>query len=155
MKIEKFDAAVEIAPPEPGDTGMFLDRAYKYLGDITSFPSYMQNVTRITEEKSSDETYHHWEILVDDAEFQWKQKTVHDAENRAIQFTMVDGDFEKLEGAWTVATDGSRHSLQLQMTYSIGLPVLEDVLGPVLKEKLQSNVYDMLNSIKERLEVDQ
>ena len=149
MRLEKFSAIVEIVPSDIKDVSAFLNRAYEYLKDITSFPTYMQNVTKITEEKIDNETYHSWEIIIEDAEFEWRQKTVCDAVTRTVKFYMVDGDFEKLEGAWIVADEGSRYSLQLQMIYSIGLPVIEDVLGPVLKEKLQSNSYEMLRNIKE------
>lgn len=39
------------------------------------------------------------------------------------------------------------------MSFSIGLPIIEDVLGPVLRDKLMTNTQTILASIKKRIEV--
>ncbi|MDY6905352.1 MAG: SRPBCC family protein [Thermodesulfobacteriota bacterium] len=152
MKLENYNATVEIVPPKTAEITDFLDRAFDYLKDFKSFQNYMENVTGITEEEKDSEIYHTWEVFVEGVDLQWKQKTVADADSRAVRFRLVDGDLEMLEGAWIVGNDESRYTIQLQADFCLGMPVIEEVLGPVLREKLEINSYTMLNSIKEKLE---
>lgn len=154
MNIQNFDISVDINPGNGTEKDQYLDKAYAYLKDMKSFPDYMENVKGIQEETDENDTLcHSWNIIIEDAEFQWKQRTVADEKKRHINFDLIEGDFEHMQGSWKVTEDNERCSLQLTMEYSIGLPIIEDVLGPVLSEKLKANTFTILNTIKDRLEV--
>ena len=114
---------------------------------------YMENVAQIVEEpEGKNNSIISWDCMVDDVEFSWKQRNTYDEGNHLIAFELIEGDFDVLEGAWQVLEDSGKVHLRLNIRYSIGLPVIEDVLGPILKEKLEENSISMLNSIKNRLE---
>lgn len=154
MKLEEFQLKVDIKPDNNENIDNFLNKAYVSLKDLKSFPEFMENVISVTEVPAENlSCYHNWDIMVDDAQFQWKQRTVNNQEKRTVDFEMVEGDFEFLKGTWKVVDEAGKYSLQFNMNYAIGLPIIEDVLGPVLRKKLETNIYTMLSTIKNRLEV--
>ncbi len=153
MKTEEIVACVEVKSKGDKDIQSFLSEAYCCLKDMKSFPNYMENVIRIViEESDTDSSIITWDCMIEDAEFSWKQRTFYDEVNRTIKFELIEGDFDALEGAWQVVEDTRKFYLRLTLKYSIGLPVIEDVLGPIVKKKLKENSLSMLNSIKEKLE---
>ena len=153
MRIETVATRVEIKTPENRDTDGFLSLAYDFLKDMEAFPNYMENVlqVRITP-KSENQSIVEWETRVEEAEFKWKQVNSYNESNRSIQFELIEGDFDLLEGEWKVIEGSQKIFLSLELRYAIGLPVIEDVLGPILNEKMESNSLSMLRSIKNRLE---
>lgn len=153
MRIEHFSINVGINPAPNVPREAFLDQAFSFLKDLTAFSDYMENVLDIAEEQDNrGHFYHTWQVIIEEAEFQWTQQTTVDRENRQILFDLVDGDFEYMKGAWKVTDHPERCGLELTLAFSIGLPIIEDVLGPVLKEKLRMNTQAILNSIKHRIE---
>lgn len=152
MKIEKIETTVRIEPPDGIPPESYLDDAYSCLKDMESYPSYMADVLSVKSKPLTANTSHvEWEAKVEDARFSWKQINTNDHENRTVQFEMTEGDFELLDGQWQVAANESLYYLRLNLRYAIGLPVIEEVLGPVLKKKMQTNSLSMLSSIKRRI----
>lgn len=152
MKIEKVETVVKLDPPDGIRTESYLDEAYSCLKEMESYPSYMADVLRISVKPLTPNTSHvEWEAKVEDARFNWTQINTYDHENRSIQFEMTEGDFELLDGLWQIVAKEDRYHLQLNLRYAIGLPVIEEVLGPVLKKKMQANSLSMLSSIKDRI----
>jgi ribosome-associated toxin RatA of RatAB toxin-antitoxin module len=152
MKIEKIETAVRIELPDGIPPESYLDEAYSCLKDMESYPSYMADVLCVKSKPLTANTTHvEWEAMVEDAKFNWKQINTNDHENRTIHFEMTEGDFELLDGQWQVAANENLYSLRLNLRYAIGLPIIEEVLGPVLKRKMQTNSISMLSSIKKRI----
>ena len=153
MRIETVLTKVEITPSENNDAAGLMNQAYTYLRDMEAFPNYMENVQQVTlTPKSGNQSIVEWETMVEEAEFNWTQVNSYDESKRTIQFKLIEGDFDLLEGEWKVMEDSHKYFLSLELRYAIGLPVIEDVLGPILNEKMQSNSLSMLRSIKTRLE---
>lgn len=147
-----METCVEINLPENSDMIKQKSDAYIILSDMTSFPNYMPNVLGVDEKKITETTsIVNWQCKIDNAPFSWTQENTYDRSNFAINFCLVEGDFDALNGTWKVEDDDKKLILKLQLDYSIGMPVIEDILGPILREKLKSNSLEMLNFIKDRL----
>lgn len=83
-----------------------LTYIFGYLKDLTSFPDYMENVNSVVEHSDGDNSYvHEWEVVIEEAEFQWKQRSTVDRENRQVLFDLLEGDFDDMKGAWKVVDD--------------------------------------------------
>jgi len=153
MRIDKFKTTVEVIPVGSREIKDHSLNAYALLKDMPSFPKYMENVLSVVKKTGDEgEDFFSWECLIDDVEFKWTQKNIYNEDDRLIKYQMIEGDFEVFEGVWQVITHNNKLNLEFYLKYSIGLPVIEDVLGPVLKEKLEENSLKMLNSIKAELE---
>ncbi len=152
MQIEQIITTVELKQPVGKETGPYLDEAFLCLKDMESYPSFMEDVLRVKlKPLSANQSFVEWETKVEDAHFNWKQINTYDHEKREIRFEMVEGDFEKLEGKWKVGAENKKFLLSLDLRYAIGLPVIEEVLGPILNEKMQANSLSMLTSIKNKI----
>ena len=153
MTIENIETRVEIFPISTSHKEKFLNRAYDHLCDMESYSDYMEDVINVeVKPHSANESLVNWETKVEDAEFSWKQINHYDKKSRSVSFKLVEGDFDMLEGEWQIMEDMSKYFLRLKLQYNIGLPVIEDVLGPILKEKMKTNSLNMLTSLKTRLE---
>ncbi len=153
MTVEQLTCKVNIKTSSASDIEGIMDQSYNLLKDMESFPDYMENVVNVSEKiVSKKSSTMEWDCVIDDAEFNWVQKTDYDTSNHLINFELIEGDFETLEGFWKISKGEDIIFLQLTLKYAMGLPVIEDVLGPILKQKLEKNSYSMLNSIKNKIE---
>lgn len=155
MTVENVNTRVEIFPDHPSETNAFLDRAYEYLSDMKSYSEHMSDVIDVQVERTSaDEGTAFWNTKIENAEFNWTQQNVYDAENRTVRFKLLDGDFSMMTGEWKIDEDDNHFFLCLDLEYEVGLPVIEDILGPILKKKMQTNALNMLKNLKTWIEGD-
>jgi ribosome-associated toxin RatA of RatAB toxin-antitoxin module len=128
--------------------------AYSILCDMSSFPEYMPNVLSVTERSLSEtKSLVEWRCSIDGAPFAWTQENTYDRDHHAVHFSLLEGEFDELHGSWLIEDAGDALALKLRLQYALELPVIEDVLGPILKEKLHSNSTQMLNHVRERMVV--
>lgn len=152
MALHSLEACVVVKLDGASDVDRMKSIAYSLLSDMPSFPQYMPNVLEVVEKRlSPNRGIVEWRCAIDGAPFAWTQENTYDASGHAVHYRLVAGDFDSLEGSWRVEQTVEGLALKLQLTYALDLPVIEDVLGPVLREKLHSNSHQMLSHIKERL----
>jgi ribosome-associated toxin RatA of RatAB toxin-antitoxin module len=152
MARHSLETRVDVELGENVDVDGIRSAAYSLLSDMESFPQYMPNVLEVVEKKlPNGKSLVEWRCAIEGAPFVWTQENTYDSENHAIHYRLVAGDFDALEGSWKVEPAPKGLSLKLALRYALDLPVIEDVLGPVLREKLQSNSRQMLTHIKDRL----
>jgi ribosome-associated toxin RatA of RatAB toxin-antitoxin module len=152
MAMHSLEACVHVEVGGTSDVVQMKSAAYSILCDMTSFPKYMPNVLEVTEKTlSSNTSLVEWRCTIEGAPFVWTQENTYDADNYTVRYRLVAGDFDSLEGCWKIEQSREGLALKLVVSYALDLPVIEDVLGPVLREKLQSNSLQMLSHIKERL----
>jgi coenzyme Q-binding protein COQ10 len=113
-------------------------------------------VTAITVlESSADRKVANWDTLIDGTPLSWTEEGVYDRAARTLRFRSLDGIFERFDGYWRVtpSPDGSSDTSEVsfEVTYEIGLPEIEDMIGPILRERLIENVESMLRAIESRV----
>ncbi len=152
MALHSLETCVMVEIDGASDVERMKSVAYSLLSDMTSFPQYMPNVLEVVEKRlSSNRSRVEWRCTIEGAPFTWTQENTYDADNHAVHYRLIAGDFDSLEGSWRIEPSSGGLALKLLLTYALDLPVIEDVLGPVLREKLHSNSHQMLSHIKERL----
>jgi ribosome-associated toxin RatA of RatAB toxin-antitoxin module len=127
--------------------------AWDIITDYTRYPSIMESVDRVDiRQRSRSESISHWEVTVEGAPLQWTEKDLYNHESCLLQFDSLEGDFEFIGGKWLI-TD--RHDTGIQINfdidYDLGIPVIEEVLGPILKEKMQNNIESMLGAVRDEI----
>ena len=146
---------VSVTRPVNGcDPEDLLKRAYAVMIDVASYPEYMPSVDALDIlSQNKNQMITRWDADIDGAPVRWVQTIVCLEDDRKMRFEATEGDFDVFRGEWKVSTSGDQLYLNLHIEYRIGIPVIETVLGPILKEKVDSNARELLSAIADRLEV--
>jgi len=128
-----------------------VEHSYGIVVDVERFPEFMENVTsvKILSAQAATKVVA-WEMMIDDAPLDWIEEVRYDAERHCVDFRAVDGVFERFDGRWQVLPDPIGSRVELDLEYEIGLPEIEDVIGPILKTRLEANLETMIASLNER-----
>ncbi len=123
--------------------------AFKVVEDIESFPKFMPNVNAITVLEADDQRrVAEWDITIDDAPLTWIEEGIYDHKNLSVRFRAIEGVFDRFDGYWQVVPNGEGSRVEFELIYEIGLPEIEEVIGPILRERLIENCESMLAAIE-------
>jgi ribosome-associated toxin RatA of RatAB toxin-antitoxin module len=129
------------------------DAAWRIISDFGLYSTLMTNVDKvIIHDRDEREGESEWFVTIDKAPVRWLEKDHYDPMNYGIQFESIDGDFEQINGSWKVE-DYNNEGIKLDYSidYNLGIPVIEEVVGDVLKEKMKNNIDSMMQSIADEL----
>ncbi|HUI90645.1 MAG TPA: SRPBCC family protein [Chitinivibrionales bacterium] len=127
--------------------------AWTIISDYSRYENIMENVDRVNIiEKSATEGKSEWFVTVEEAPLKWVERDYYDVDNYELRFESIDGDFENINGKWKVE-DFQNEGIKIYFSidYNLGIPVIEEVLGHILKEKMKTNIDSMIHAIKEEL----
>lgn len=115
------------------------------------FPRYMPNVKQCTVlAKGAYNAITSWSVKVDDLPLSWKEQDEFDLENFRVRFRAIEGDLECFEGEWRLLDHpqgGTEACVNVRL--KIGIPLIEDVIGKVVAQKLRKNFELMLAGMAE------
>jgi ribosome-associated toxin RatA of RatAB toxin-antitoxin module len=129
------------------------DSAWDVLSDFSRFPSLSKNIDKILlRGKTGIEQVSEWDVTFDGAPLNWMQKDIFVKDTYSINFKTIAGDFEQYAGSFHIenSTEGNI-TLVFSAGYNVGIPIIEELFGPVFKEKMQSNFKALLNGIAEEI----
>jgi ribosome-associated toxin RatA of RatAB toxin-antitoxin module len=127
-------------------------QAFDVVYHVERFPSFMPNVTKaqvISDE--GDRKVVEWDMLIDDVPLNWTEEVRYDRERLTAEFTALDGAFSRFDGIWRVWSAADGTELEVVVLYDLGLPEIQDIIGPVLEERMRQNLEAMLESIEARV----
>jgi ribosome-associated toxin RatA of RatAB toxin-antitoxin module len=129
------------------------ESAWKIISDFPKYESIMANVDKVNIiERSEKEGKSEWFVTVEDAPLKWIERDHFDKENYEITFESIDGDFENINGQWRVEDcQDEGIKVAFSIDYNLGIPVIEEVLGHILKEKMKTNIDSMIHAIGNEL----
>ena len=116
------------------------------------FPKYMPNV----KESRVIERDHHklktrWSVVVDDIPMSWVEEEVVERENFRILFRAIEGDLEKFDGKWSLRHHPLGTEVEIEVQAKVGIPMIEQMIAPVLEEKIAKNFTLMLDAINNKI----
>lgn len=119
---------------------------------VNDFPHFMPNVKQChVLERSNRRAVTCWSVQVDGIPFSWKEQDEFDLKNFTVRFKAIEGDLEQLEGAWILRDHESGGTeVRIDVKVKIGIPMIEQIIGPVIVDKLTKNFEMMLNAIDEK-----
>ena len=125
-------------------------RLLNAIADFTKLPEIVSNVDKVVLTSESDmKRKSEWDVTFDGAPMSWVQIELVDNEKLTISFDSIAGDFDRFEGLWKIRNDQSGNTiLGFDLSYEIGIPIIEELFGPVFKEKLSTNFLSILNKLK-------
>lgn len=127
--------------------------AWTIISDYSRYEAIMENVDKVNViEKTPTNGKSEWFVTVEEAPLRWVERDYYDVANYELRFESIDGDFENINGTWKVE-DFQNEGIKIYFTidYNLGIPVIEEVLGHILKEKMKTNIDSMIHAIKEEL----
>ena len=128
---------------------LFLNfvRAQDIWEQISLFKKYAGFIPEIDKIVVRSENCSEWFITLDNAPFTWVETDLFDCISYILKFNCIGGDFEIFEGCWSVIRDTlNQIKLKLEFDYFLGIPVLEDLMSNVIKEKMQRFADSMINT---------
>jgi len=139
------ETSIEIFAPK--------QRIYELAKDMESYPEFMPDIEFVKViKRSGNETVTRWKTLVEEAPIEWTELDVFDDENTRIDYKLIEGDLDKFEGAWTFSEHDGRTKVVLGVDYDFGVPTLAELIGPILRKKVEENSLMMLQGLKIRCE---
>ena len=133
-----------------------LDRpaaeAFEIVEDLERFPEFMPSVNSLTLlEVDGDRKVAAWETTIDDAPLDWVEEGIYDRQNMIVRFRSLEGVFDRFDGFWQVTPEGEGSRVTFELLYEIGLPEIEEIVGPLLRERMIENAESMLTAIEKRI----
>jgi ribosome-associated toxin RatA of RatAB toxin-antitoxin module len=129
------------------------ENAWKIISDYSRYAAIMDNVDKVEiTERSGDEGISRWQVTIEEAPLYWVEKDLFNSRDFEITFTSIEGDFDNINGRWRIrdnTDDGIAIDFEIQ--YNLGIPVIEEVLGHILKEKMKSNIDKMMAAVEKEL----
>jgi ribosome-associated toxin RatA of RatAB toxin-antitoxin module len=129
------------------------ENAWNIISNYALYPGMMDNVDKVEIcERNGDEGVSRWYITVEDAPLYWVEKDYFDSPNYEIVFKSIEGDFDNINGHWSIKDHiESGIQIRFEIQYNLGIPVIEEVLGHILKEKMKANIDRMMGFIRNEL----
>ncbi|MCD6309641.1 MAG: SRPBCC family protein [Candidatus Eremiobacteraeota bacterium] len=129
------------------------EEVYKLARNMEEFPRYMPDVKEITVlERGENYTVTNWITEVEGTPITWKEKEIFDNSSLTISYRLIEGDLEKFQGEWHFIPVDEGTKVTLDVDYDFGVPAIEELMGPILKKKLEENCNMMLSSLKKKIE---
>jgi ribosome-associated toxin RatA of RatAB toxin-antitoxin module len=125
------------------------DKAWDIISDFSKFGSCTGNIDKIIiTGKTGIEQVSEWDVTFDGAPLNWIQKDTFDSDNFTVNFRALSGDFDQFAGSLKAhnSSDGCI-SLVYSLNYKVGIPIIEELFGPVFKEKMQLNFDAIVHGI--------
>jgi len=135
--------------------GVRADRraVYELFCKSEDFPEFMPNVVDIEiVERGDGWVESHWQTDLDGAPLEWYERDEHDDVGFVIAFHLTEGDISKFEGCWRFEPCDDGTTVVCEFDYELGVPLIEEVVGPTIQGKLEHNIQEMLRGAKARLE---
>lgn len=129
-------------------------RAFDVVYDVERFPSFMPNVTSAKViSHDGDHKVVEWEMSIDGAPLNWTEDICYDRALLTAEFKALDGMFLHFDGTWRVHAGAHGTELAMSVYYDLGLPEIEQIIGPILDERLRQNLDAMLKNIELRTDL--
>jgi ribosome-associated toxin RatA of RatAB toxin-antitoxin module len=125
------------------------EKSFRIVQEVERFPEFMNNVTSVEIMSAEDaRKVVAWEMMIDDVPLNWTEEIFYDFKLRRASFKVLDGVFERFDGYWQVSTNGTGSIVEVLVDYDLGVPEIDEIIGPILKERLIHNLEAMLSSIE-------
>ncbi len=129
------------------------ETCYRIASDMEKFPNFMPNVLDITVlDKGDDWTITRWDAKFQGRPITWEERDDFDGDNLVINYDQTEGDLKVFRGCWTFEPEEGGCRIKLTVDASLGIPMLEAALDPLVRKVVRDNCNSMLEGIKAEAE---
>lgn len=130
-------------------------KVLRFISRVQDFPKFMPNVRECRVLERGDRyAITTWNVQIDGIPLSWMEKDEFDLANFRIRFQSIKGDLERFEGEWVLkdSPEGGTE-VTVSVALKIGIPLVENIIGGVLMEKVKKNFEMMLKSMDDVLQM--
>ncbi len=139
--MHNFDIAISAPGTDP-------DEVFSTLSDYERYPELTEAVLSASVERVEEGRERcTWEVKFRRGILIWTEDGIVDAAQRRIEFSLVDGDLDALEGNWHVAEVPDGSVIVFSCSFDMGIPTLEHLIEPVAADALRENVVSMCKGL--------
>ena len=150
-RLTRVEVAVKLTP-SCSKADEIRQKAYALMKDVESYPEYMSSVNEVKIlKRKENKMITRWDADIAGAPIIWIQEVESVDESLEMIFEALEGDFDVFKGRWSVTESDGKVELRLLIEYRLGIPIIEDVLGPILKKRLKANSKSMLEALAAQL----
>lgn len=125
---------------------------YQVIKDMERYPLFMPDLISVEIlSREENSTITAWKSKVNGMEFSWVEKDYFDDANRCIDYEQIEGDLKKFSGRWTVVEKSHEIFVTLRVEFDLGVPMLAEMINPLLKKTICDNCDKMMIGIKKEL----
>ncbi|OGW80418.1 MAG: hypothetical protein A3G33_02290 [Omnitrophica bacterium RIFCSPLOWO2_12_FULL_44_17] len=136
---------IKILPEEPW-------KVLLYLMQTGEFASLMPNVKHCKViERGPKHAITEWKVEIDQILLTWKERSEFDFNHFRIAFKSVEGDLPKFDGYWSLVAHPLGTQVELDIEADIRIPLISQVIGPVLTETIRKNFNLMLEMLNRKI----
>ncbi|RBY96042.1 hypothetical protein DQ237_12175 [Blastococcus sp. TF02-8] len=133
-------------------TALSVDRpasdVWSAVLDIGSYPSFMPEVQEVVLLPEGDgPRLSRWAVLLKGARLEWIEQDAIDHASMRVSFSQLEGDLAHFVGSWRVLPADRGCSVEFEVTFDIGIPLLATMLEPVAADALGDLSVSMLRSL--------
>lgn len=135
-----------------------IGHVYRIAKDVESFPQFMPDLQSLTvQERSPDgaRTVTAWVGLIREFKMtvKWTQEDRWDDAAHRDDFTMLQGDMDRMEGYWQFTPEGdSRTRFDSVVDYDYNVPLIGPMVKSLIKKKMTDNLQSTMDAIKRKAE---
>ena len=134
-------------------SGYRKEHIFEKVKRVEDFPRIMPDIKKVTIlETGPVSGASEWDADIDGCPLYWKERDTFDNERLIFEFKSIEGDFDVFTGCWSVHDDSGGTRVDFSVEYLVGIPVIEEIIGPILKKKIERNISGMLADLKGEIE---
>jgi len=132
-----------------------VDRVYELAQDIERLPEFLPNVERVTVQRREEgKVLSEWVGRVPEfnRNIAWVEEDVWDEAARRCQFKCLSGDWDKYDGSWTFAEEGSGTRVVLDICYEYNVPLIGALIKKLLQKLVARSADETLEGLRQMAE---
>jgi len=124
------------------------DAVFARISDFESYPKHTEAVREVTIVAMDDTVLTSaWSVNFRSGVLRWTERDRFDRRNRAIEFTQLDGDFERFDGRWRVVQTSDAVEVEFTAVFDLGMPSIEAILDPIAEQALRDSIELILRGL--------
>ena len=132
-----------------------IEAVYAVASDNESFPEFMADVESLkVVERDGARVVSDWVGVVPTfgLRIRWRQEDVWDEGARTCKFRQLEGDYDTLEGTWSLTEHDGGTRFDSTLDYEYSVPGLGALVKKVIHNIVVKNMDGVLGAIKQRAE---
>jgi ribosome-associated toxin RatA of RatAB toxin-antitoxin module len=122
--------------------------AYRVISDFGRYAALTDAVVGVAiDDLGGGRTGATWEVRFRRGILRWSEEDRFDQERCRVDFTLIEGDVEELEGCWEVSDDGDGCRLRFVAHFDMGIPTISHIVEPLAEETLAENMVVIVRKL--------
>jgi len=110
---------------------------FERLRDFGAYPKFTDAIREVRVVEIDHCTVDsHWQANFRNGVLCWSERDTIDPAALSIEFTQLDGDFERFEGGWYVSEDSPGTTARFTAVFDLSIPTLASLIDPIAARTL-------------------